>query len=841
MKKLKLLLLFFGLMLITPNVYAKEIKTGTYKIYSAIDNSKLLVEKDGNIELGDSNSTGITTWNIFSDGNDFYIKSNDDSIILGSTENPKNGVNIKTSNDLDYYKWQFIQTDNNYYIRSSAGNYNIDVSGGSKELGTNIQLYGANGTDAQKWRLERIDDNPRVLDDGIYMIKAYNNTNNVLDLYGGDTKNSSNIQVYKSNYTWAQLWNIKYDNGYYIINTYLNDNKVLDISGASFKNGSNIQLYDSNKTNAQKWILEKNDDDTYSFSSYDGLWKMDISSGSKNSGANIQIYKTNGTDAQKFIFEKTSLDSLEDGYYTINSVLGSDMVVGINSAKTTNGTNVLLTKNSDARHTKWYIKKLSKDTYKIASAQNRDKVLDVNAGNTTNGTNIQLYQSNGTNAQKWIIRKNNDNTYTILGAGSFKSLDIAGGSSNEGTNIQIYTPNATNAQKFNITPVEQYTYEVPDEGKYIIKSNLDQGKAVDISGAVKDNNTNIQLWEINNTKAQIWKLDNIGDGKYVIRSMINPNIVLSAASNNVVSKKYNNSDDQKWYFYNNSNDKMTLYNIGQGKYLQIDDTKKGSNISLTDTESNKNEIVLSSYTQEIKYGGIDISSHNGDINWESIRNQVDFVIIRAGYSGEVIENGRDRYQDTKFLRNVENCEKYNIPYGLYLYSYAKSVDGPDNSAVGEANHMLSLINKAKQYGSPNLSIPIYYDLEDDMTYNAVNRDATALTNINDKFCSIIENNGYQCGLYTFLYGFGYMGENNVKNLASKYGIWVAQVKWYDYTSDEDQFNVINNPDNRYSYSNFESIYSIKENIWQYSHEGNIPAANTGQGRIDLNVGYNIFD
>lgn len=842
MKKLKLFLLFFGLMLITPNVYAQEIKTGTYKIHSAIDDSKLLVEKDGNIELGDVDSEGITTWNIYSDGGNFYIKSSsDNSIVLGTTENIKNGVNIKTNNNLKYYKWQFVQTDGKYYyIKSSSGNYNIDVLYGSNALGTNIQLWSSNGTAAQKWRLEKID-NEQVLEDGTYMIKAYNNTSNVIDLSGANTNNSSNIQVYKSNFTWAQLWSIKYNDGYYTINTYLKDDKVMDISGASFKNSSNVQLYQSNNTNAQKWVIEKNEDGTYFISSYDGLWKLDISGGSKNSGANIQIYQTNGTAAQKYVFEKKSMEYLEDGYYTINSLLGEDMVIGINNSKAVNGKNVTLTKNSDARHTKWYIKRISNDTYKIASAQNRDKVLDVQAGQTADGTNVQLYQSNGTAAQKWIIRKNSDDTYTIIGVGSSKSLDIAGAGSTEGTNIHIYSSNNTNAQKFNITSVEQNMYEMPEKGRYIIKSNSDQNKAIDVTGASKDNNTNIQLWDLNSTKAQAWKLDNIGDGKYVIRSMINPNLVLSATSSNVVSKKYTNSDDQKWYFYRNSNDKMTIYNIGQGKYLQIEENQRGSNISLTDTDNEKTEIVLSAHTQEIKYGGIDVSSHNGDIDWQSIRHQIDFAIIRAGYSGEVIENGKDKYQDTKFLRNVEECEKYNIPYGLYLYSYAKNVDGQDNSARGEAEHMISLLNKAKTYGSPNLSVPVYYDLEDDMTYNAINYDATTLTNINEKFCSMIEENGYQCGLYTFLYGFGYMGDTNVKNLASKYGIWVAHVKWYNYKPEEDQFDVIYNTDNRYNRSNFQETYGIKENIWQFSHQGNIPAANTGQGHVDLNIGYNIFD
>ena len=843
MKKFKLFLLFFGLMLITPNVYAQEIKTGTYKIHYGKDDNKLLVEKDGNVELGNEDSTGIKTWNIFSDGTNYYIKSNDDnSTILGATGNASNGTNIKTGiTNEKYQKWQFVYAGSKYYyIRSSLGNYNVDVINGSNELGSNIRLWSSNGTAAQKWRLERVDENTQDLEDGTYMIKAFNNQENVIDLSGGKATNSRNVQVYQRNFTWAQLWNIKYKDGYYTINTYIADNKVLDIASASFKKGSNVQLYQANGTNAQKWILEKNSDGTYSFSSYDGLWKLDISSGSKKSGANLQIYQTNGTAAQKFVFEKVDMSYLKDGYYTIGSLLGTDMVVGIDSPKAVNTKNVVLTKNGNNRYTKWYIKRIDKDTYTIANAQNRDKVLDVQSGKTADGSNVQLYQSNKTPAQKWVIRRNSDNTYRIIGVGSSKSLDVKGAGSKEGTNIHIYTFNDTDAQKFNITPVEENMYESPAAGKYVINSKLYQNKAIDIKGASKDNNTNVQLWNSNNTKAQVWKLENIGEGKYIIRSMVNPNIVLSASSSNVVSRKYNGSDDQKWYFYKDSENEMTVYNIGQGKYLKIDGNSDGSNISLTDVESNKNEITLSQFTQQLKYRGIDVSSHNGDINWENIRNKFDFVIIRAGYSTENLENGKDRYEDTKFLRNVEECEKYNIPYGLYLYSYAKNVEGNENSAKGEAEHMLALINKAKAYGNPNLSVPIYYDVEDDSTFKAINYDATTLTNINEKFCSIIEAKGYQCGLYTFLYGFGYMGQENVKNLASKYGIWVAHVKWYDFNATEDQFAVISNTDNRYNQSDFEKTYSIKENIWQFSHQGNIPSANTGQGRIDLNIGYDIF-
>lgn len=842
MKKIKLFLLFILVMLIMPNVNAQEIKTGTYKIHSALDDSKLLVEKNGNIELGDANSGGITTWNIVSNGSNFYIRSTDNSVSLNASGGLNNGTNVKVNaiTNSSYQQWKLTYIDGYYYIKSIAGNFNIDVLGASTNVGANIQLYIPNGTFAQKWKLERIDEAQQVLEDGTYIVRAKNNYNNAIDLAGANIANCANIHMYANNFTWAQLWKIKYENGYYRISSALNDNKVMDIIWGQLKPSSNVQLYQANGSNAQKWLIEKNEDNTYSLSSYDGLWKMDIAGGLPTSGANLQLYTSNGTPAQKFIFEKSSTEPLETGYYNIKSLSGDNMVVGVANSQIVNSKNVILTKETDFNHTKWYIKQIYRDIYTIANAGNKKKVLDVSGGLTINGGNVQLYQANGTAAQQWIIRKNGDGTFLIIGVGSKKSLDICARSFVEGANVQIYSFNNTSAQKFNIVPTPVKAYETPENGKYIIKSKLSQDKVIDVTGANKDNNTNIQLYTSNSTKAQIWKLENIGDGGYLIRSMINPKIVLSATSSNVVLKKYDGSDNQKWNFTTDINGELTMYNIGTGKFLNIDGNSNGSNVSLSTTQSNKNEIVLSKFSGSLKYRGIDVSSHNGNVDWASIRHGIDFAVIRAGISGEVISNGNDIYQDTKFLANVQACEQYNIPYAYYLYSYAKTVDGPDNPATGEAWHMINLINKAKDIGgNPNLSVPIYYDQEDKMTYNAVGYDPTALYNINNTFCSIIENNGYQCGIYTYLNGFGYMGYNNVRSLASRYSIWVAQWKWKDFNPYEDQFAVLYKTTG--NKSNFEETYGVKEKIWQFSSEGNIPAANTGAGHVDLNIGYDIFD
>ena len=66
--------------------------------------------------------------------------------------------------------------------------------------------------------------------------------------------------------------------------------------------------------------------------------------------------------------------------------------------------------------------------------------------------------------------------------------------------------------------------------------------------------------------------------------------------------------------------------------------------------------------------GIDVSSHNGEINWNEVKSQIDFAIIRLGY-GDNVESQDDRY----FQKNVKGCIDNNIPFAVYIYSYAKNL------------------------------------------------------------------------------------------------------------------------------------------------------------------------
>ena len=83
------------------------------------------------------------------------------------------------------------------------------------------------------------------------------NSKKVLDVYGGRKENGTNVQQYEYNYSTAQQWEIRDagDGNYYIVSR-CND-LVLDIPAGNAQNGTNVQVYALNGTNAQRFKFKK--------------------------------------------------------------------------------------------------------------------------------------------------------------------------------------------------------------------------------------------------------------------------------------------------------------------------------------------------------------------------------------------------------------------------------------------------------------------------------------------------------------------------------------------------------------------------------------------------------
>lgn len=147
---------------------------------------------------------------------------------------------------------------------------------------------------------------------------------------------------------------------------------------------------------------------------------------------------------------------------------------------------------------------------------------------------------------------------------------------------------------------------------------------------------------------------------------------------------------------------------------------------------------------------IDVSEHQGVFPWAKVKPHIDGAIIRCGY-GDNLKSQDDR----QWARNVRECERLGIPYGVYIYSYADTME----HAKSEVAHVKRLLKGHKpQY-------PVYFDTEqqgcESLSYKA-----------SQYFCRQIKAAGYVPGVYTFesWYNEHLKGFSECTLWIAKYGI-----------------------------------------------------------------------
>ena len=218
----------------------------------------------------------------------------------------------------------------------------------------------------------------------------------------------------------------------------------------------------------------------------------------------------------------------------------------------------------------------------------------------------------------------------------------------------------------------------------------------------------------------------------------------------------------------------------------------------------------SSYTHDSRFDGcnvrkgIDVSSHQGNINWGIVKTsgQVEFAFVRAGYRG--YGTSGNMVTDTCFATNMKGASAAGIPTGIYFFSQATNVE----EAKAEAQYVLNVI------AGYDIELPVVLDFEyaSDKTgnigrlYNA-KLSKTTQTRICEAFCEVIKNAGYT----PMIYANKSMLESglNASELSANYSIWLA-----NYTT--------------------KTTYAGEYTYWQYSEDGNIAGINNS---VDLDFWY----
>lgn len=181
------------------------------------------------------------------------------------------------------------------------------------------------------------------------------------------------------------------------------------------------------------------------------------------------------------------------------------------------------------------------------------------------------------------------------------------------------------------------------------------------------------------------------------------------------------------------------------------------------------------------YKVIDVSHHQGTIDWSKVKaSGVVGAIIRVSDSTGTMDRQCDR--------NIKECERLGIPFGLYIYSRAK------NEAV--LNQEINIIlNKANGH---TIQFPLYIDLE---CPGCESYAATAA----EKFGAAVEKSGYWAGVYANLFWW----ENYLSNV-TRFTKWVAR---------------------------YNTVCGMDCDMWQYSSTGNV---NGISGHVDMNHCYRWF-
>ena len=196
---------------------------------------------------------------------------------------------------------------------------------------------------------------------------------------------------------------------------------------------------------------------------------------------------------------------------------------------------------------------------------------------------------------------------------------------------------------------------------------------------------------------------------------------------------------------------------------------------------------------------IDVSSHQGDINWDAVKNSgmVDAVILRAGYGVS--------WTDTYFQRNVQELNRLGIPYSVYLFSYAENA----NESSMEADNLINIIKNNGANIASNI-FSIYYDLEDwTISSTGESDDGISKETYQAMFNSFSNKVSSALNIAVKIYASKNFIETRFPNSLRPEVGWVAQ--WGP-----------------------ELTYNGTYEGWQYTSDGSVPGIN---GRVDMSIFY----
>lgn len=248
------------------------------------------------------------------------------------------------------------------------------------------------------------------------------------------------------------------------------------------------------------------------------------------------------------------------------------------------------------------------------------------------------------------------------------------------------------------------------------------------------------------------KFENVNEEMYDV--IVGPEYVCARTNFKTIIKSNYNKESlyvDPYQYIVEAGDNLTMISDNAG--LSVDTIKGYNNIS--DTIYPGQSITIPNKFLPPYYRGIDVSLNQGKIDWSNISSNIDFALIRAGYTSNSTELDSPCVIDSYFHYNLSECNKNNIPVGIYYTS--KNYD--KFRMEEEANALLRQLIDYKVDLPIYINIPIDSQLQNEETRRNI-------IECVDYFCTIINDNGYTPGIYAH--------ENLVPfipELKEKYTIW----------------------------------------------------------------------
>ncbi|MBQ7857057.1 MAG: glycoside hydrolase family 25 protein, partial [Oscillospiraceae bacterium] len=311
--------------------------------------------------------------------------------------------------------------------------------------------------------------------------------------------------------------------------------------------------------------------------------------------------------------------------------------------------------------------------------------------------------------------------------------------------------------------------------------SLDSGASFSVSGTISSS-----INELGTVTAAMYWGNNLTLSPEMSASGTASNNTYSLAGSTIDSNLVFGNLDTGVYTYTISAEAISYY---------IDDSDALAE-SVKTVLVERQRCIITDYTNpnDITGWGVDVSVWNGTIDWSIAKDSLDFAILRCSW---------EETADTRYAEYAAGCEENGIPFGVYVYSYAESVD----EAVGEAEYALSLVK-----GYDMMQLPIFFDAED-----AVIRDlgAAKIREVTQAFLDVIKEAGYTPGIYTTSYWFNNYYTTSYFDSVAK---WVAQIDGY--------------------YGGYTSSYDGGLHYWQYNWEGSCPGIYSNS--LDVNYTYDLL-